>query len=54
MTHRRSVPLIVAVLVLLATAQRAAAQTIGAPRCGTGIHAEEATGTVGFCTAAMT
>jgi hypothetical protein len=38
----------VAVLVLLATAQRAAAQTINAPRCGTGVHQEEATGTIGF------
>ena len=48
MTQLRRVPLFIAVLVLLATAQRATAQTINAPRCGTGIHAAEAGGTVGF------
>jgi hypothetical protein len=48
MTQLRRVPLFIAVLVLLATAQRATAQTINAPRCGTGIHAAEASGTVGF------
>jgi hypothetical protein len=48
MTQLRRVPLFIAVTVLLATAQRATAQTINAPRCGTGIHAAEAGGTVGF------
>ena len=47
MTQLRRVPLFIAV-VLLATAQQATAQTINAPRCGTGIHAAEASGTVGF------
>ena len=48
MTQLRRVPLFIAAVVLLATAQRATAQTINAPRCGTGIHAAEASGTVGF------
>jgi len=33
---------------LLLTGQPAAAQTINAPRCGTGVHPSQATGTVGF------
>jgi len=48
MTDLRRVPLTIGVLLLLATAQQAAAQTINAPRCGTGVHEEEAKGTIGF------
>ena len=48
MTHLRCVPPTIGVLVLLTMAQQAAAQTISAPRCGTGVHESEATGTIGF------
>jgi hypothetical protein len=44
---RRSA-LVVSAIILLATAQQAAAQTINAPRCGTGVHEDEAQGTIGF------
>jgi len=37
-----------AAAALLLTAQPAAAQTVNAPRCGTGVHESQATGTVGF------
>jgi hypothetical protein len=46
--HLGRIPLTIGTLVLLATAQHAAAQTINAPRCGTGVHEEEAKGTIGF------
>lgn len=36
------------VIVLVSPAVPAGAQTVDAPRCGTGVHASEATGTVGF------
>ena len=48
MTHLWRVPLTIAALALLAVAQPAVAQSIAAPRCGTGIHESEAEGTVGF------
>ena len=46
--HLGRIPLTIGTLVLLATVQHAAAQTINAPRCGTGVHEEEAQGTIGF------
>ena len=48
MTDLRHVPLAIGVLMLLAPAQHAFAQTTNAPRCGTGVHEQEANGTVGF------
>lgn len=36
------------VIVLVSPAVPAGAQTVDAPRCGTGVHASEATGTVSF------
>ncbi|MGH9255521.1 MAG: DUF1207 domain-containing protein [Vicinamibacterales bacterium] len=41
-------PAIFAVVLLLAFANTGAAQTANAPRCGTGVHEAEATGTVFF------
>ena len=48
MMHLRRVPFTIGVLALLAAAHPVAAQSITAPRCGTGVHESEATGTVGF------
>lgn len=39
---------VVLVVVLVPIAVPARAQTVDAPRCGTGVHESEATGTVGF------
>jgi hypothetical protein len=39
-------PAVTAVLVWVVVAQPVQAQTVGATRCGTGVHASEATGTV--------
>jgi uncharacterized protein DUF1207 len=35
-------------ILLLLTVGRVEAQTVDAPRCGTGVHEAQATGTVGF------
>jgi hypothetical protein len=49
MVDRPCYPLVLTLLVVLApVAVPAGAQTIDAPRCGTGVHESEATGTVGF------
>jgi hypothetical protein len=49
MVDRPYYPLVLTLLVVLASvAVPAGAQTIDAPRCGTGVHESEATGTVGF------
>jgi len=49
MADRLWYPLVVAlVAVLVPDAAPAKAQTVDAPRCGTGVHESEATGTVGF------
>lgn len=49
MTHPvRYSPLIVCAILLLTLVDQVAAQTANAPRCGTGVHESEATGTVGF------
>src|SRR4029078_4690013 len=49
MADRLWYPLVVAlVAVLVPDAAPARAQTVDAPRCGTGVHESEATGTVGF------
>ena len=49
MADRLGYPLVVALVVLLVSvAVPAGAQTVDAPRCGTGVHQSEATGTVGF------
>jgi hypothetical protein len=49
MVDRPCYPLVLTLLVVLASvAVPAGAQTIDAPRCGTGVHESEATGTVGF------
>ena len=47
MRNRRRCPLIV-ISILLALAHRGEAQTANAPRCGSGVHEAEATGTVFF------
>jgi Protein of unknown function (DUF1207) len=41
-------PALVLIVWVLASAQLAVAQTVNAPRCGTGVHEAEATGTVFF------
>ena len=41
-------PLIVCAILLCTFSRQAAAQTINPPRCGTGVHESEATGTVAF------
>jgi len=49
MADRHWCPCVVAlVIVLVAVAVPARAQTVDAPLCGTGVHASEATGSVGF------
>jgi hypothetical protein len=49
MADRRWSPFVLAlVVVLVLIAVPASAQTLDAPRCGTGVHESEATGTVGF------
>ena len=49
MADRHWCPCVVAlVIVLVLVAVPASAQTVDAPRCGTGVHEAEATGTVGF------
>ena len=49
MTDRHWCPLGVALVVALVSVPvPASAQTVDAPRCGTGVHESEATGTVGF------
>ena len=49
MADRHWCPCVVAlVVVLVLLAVPASAQTVNAPRCGTGVHESEATGSVGF------
>ena len=49
MADRQCYPLVVAlVVVLVPVAVPASAQTVNAPRCGTGVHESEATGSVAF------
>jgi len=49
MADRHWCPCVVAlVVVLVLVAVPASAQTVNAPRCGTGVHESEATGSVGF------
>ena len=49
MADRHWWPYVVAmVIVLVPIAVPASAQTVNAPRCGTGVHESEATGSVGF------
>ena len=49
MADRHWCPCVVAlVVVLVLFAVPASAQTVNAPRCGTGVHESEATGSVGF------
>lgn len=49
MADRHWCPCVVTlVVVLVLFAVPASAQTVNAPRCGTGVHESEATGTVGF------
>lgn len=45
--HRLFCALLLSVVIVLA-ARTARGQTVDAPRCGAGVHASEATGTVGF------
>src|SRR5262245_52620689 len=45
--HRLFCALLLSVVIVLA-ASTARGQTVDAPRCGAGVHASEATGTVGF------
>ena len=49
MTHQaRYSPLFVCATLLLAFGQPAIAQTVNVPRCGTGVHESQATGTIAF------
>ena len=49
MSNRHWCPGVVALVIVLGLiAAPAGAQTLDAPRCGTGVHESEATGTVGF------
>jgi hypothetical protein len=49
MADRHWCPCVVALVIMLVlVAVPASAQTVNAPRCGTGVHESEATGTVGF------
>jgi hypothetical protein len=48
MTDWHRYPAAILAIVLLAFANTGAAQTVDAPRCGTGVHEAEATGTVFF------
>jgi hypothetical protein len=48
MAHSRRVPLPIAAIGLALIAADGGAQTIDAPRCGTGVHASEALGVVTF------
>jgi hypothetical protein len=48
MSTPRRFPLALGALLLVATAQHAAAQTVSGARCGSGVHAAESTGTVAF------
>ena len=49
MTHpARYSPLLACAILLFTLDRQAAAQTINAPRCGTGVHEDEAAGTIGF------
>jgi uncharacterized protein DUF1207 len=49
MADRQCYPLVLAlVVVLVPVAVPASAQTVNAPRCGTGVHESEATGSVAF------
>jgi Protein of unknown function (DUF1207) len=49
MAYRPCYPLVLAlVVVLVPVAVPARAQTVDAPRCGTGVHESEASGSVGF------
>jgi len=47
-THRHEGAVVLGWILLLLTVGRVDAQTVDAPRCGTGVHEAEATGTVGF------
>lgn len=48
MTYRLRQLLLAGAVLLLVSGREAAAQTINAPRCGTGVHEAESTGTIAF------